>query len=387
MKNQLKNTNTAEEINKKLRILVVDDDFDDFYVVNRSLRENSDRYILTHSQNFEDAIIELESDYYDIAIIDYYINDRSAKELLHLIGKNRLKFPIIFLTGTDRRDVEREALDLGAFNFIDKNTFSTEILVRSIDFAIQRYRIEKQLQDTETANRAKSNFLAHMSHELRTPLNAIIGFSEVISGDMLELGMPAQYHEYSSLILNSGRHLLSLVNDLLDLSRIEGNHINMPFETFEVSEVIDNAIALNIKKANERGLTFEIDCSIESMFGDRRLITQVLVNLIANAVKFSHNERPITIRCDDIDNRTVLEVQDYGIGIREHEIEKALSPFQQTESSFYCQGEGNGLGLAISKSLVEAHHGSLNLMSQFGAGTTVRMSFPNEPAVQKTIYA
>lgn len=381
------NNKTRSLTMKTLNVLIVDDDFEDFFSVKRVLERSGRLYQVTHVADFEQAQQKLICGDYHVALLDFHIGKYSADELIRSIGPENLRLPVIFLTGQDSQSVKKSALDLGAFDFIDKLELGPEIISRSIDFAIQRYSIEARLRDSEArlidairdaeeANHAKSHFLAQMSHELRTPLNAIIGFSEVLSNDILNIGFPEQYREYSSLINSSGQHLLSLVNDLLDIAKIESGNAPLEKKVLNPKLIVDDAIALNRRAAEENGVIVHPQITTQRVFADKRALMQVLVNLMSNAIKFSHPSGVVEIRCAEVGGETVFEVQDYGVGIRQEEIEKAISPFEQTESSSYCQGKSTGLGLSISKSLVELHDGALELASEHGKGTTVSIALP-----------
>lgn len=219
--------------NKKLvRVLVIDDDPSDFYAVDRMIRQSNDhRYELVHIDNFDEGCSALKHGDYAVALIDYHLGNRFGVEILSAI-EGHLDLPVVMLTGSNDRAVEAAALKAGAFDFIDKNAMTSATLVRSLEFAINRFAIEQQIRENqerlkrdcenaEAAHFSKSEFLEFLGNELRTPLNAILGFSRVMKEDSLSAGMPEVYQTYSKTIHESGSQLSKLIDDLLDLSKTD----------------------------------------------------------------------------------------------------------------------------------------------------------------------
>ena len=239
----------------------------------------------------------------------------------------------------------------------------------------------------EFANRAKSEFLANMSHELRTPLNAIIGFSDMIRRQMLgPVGNP-KYLEYVNDINASGVHLLELINDILDLSKIETGKTELYEENIDVSRVLMSCLTLVKERAEEAGVLIESDAAsnLPALYVDERKFKQILINLLSNAIKFTPAGGKVTIRTwFHSDDGYVFQFADTGIGIALADIPKALTPFQQIDSALNRKYEGSGLGLPLSKTLAELHGGSLGLQSEVGVGTTVTVRFPAERVVSET---
>ena len=234
-------------------------------------------------------------------------------------------------------------------------------------------------EEAETASRAKSSFLAHMSHELRTPLNAIIGFSEVIAREVLGPIGNAQYHEYASHIHSSGGHLLSLINDLLDLSKIEAGKLELYEEQVALPALLQRCVVFvgEPLRANDLRLNMEIDPDLAIVLCDERKLKQVVVNLLSNAVKFTPAGGCITLAAArDGANDLVIRVADTGIGIAAEHIAQVMMPFGQVDGALSREHRGTGLGLPLAKDLIELHGGSLTLESQPGAGTTVTIRLP-----------
>ncbi len=241
----------------------------------------------------------------------------------------------------------------------------------------------KVLKETaEAANKAKSDFLASMSHEFRTPLNAIIGFSELVSTG---LGGPLtdQQKKYVTHIFTSGQHLLSLVNDVLDLSKVEAGKMELEMNAFNINKLIEDSIALFKEKAYKQSLqmTFEIAQGLDTGIGDERKIKQVLFNLLGNAVKFTPDGGRIHVEVTVTDDKNVLRysVSDSGIGISTEDKNKLFKPFQQGDTRLTRKYKGTGLGLSLCKKLVELHGGRIWVESEIGKGSNFIFVMPMRP--------
>ncbi len=249
----------------------------------------------------------------------------------------------------------------------------------------RKYEAEKVR--AEGANQAKSEFLANMSHELRTPLNAINGFSEIMLAEMYGPLGDRRYRDYAKDILDSGQHLLALINDILDMSKIEAGKMNLRFEPVSLQEVAEDAARLVRNRAEGAGLTLTLEFpDLPEVEADYRALKQVLLNLLSNAVKFTPRGGRITIRAGLAEgppgDRVRIGVQDTGIGISAEDLARLAQPFEQIESQQSKTQQGTGLGLALTKSLVEMHGGRLELASAPGQGTTAAVVLPvRQPSV------
>ncbi|HYM72530.1 MAG TPA: ATP-binding protein [Stellaceae bacterium] len=233
----------------------------------------------------------------------------------------------------------------------------------------------------ELANRAKSDFLANMSHELRTPLNAIIGFSEILSGEYLGPLKNVRYLEYSHDIHSSGLHLLSIINDVLDMSKIEAGKLDINEEEIAVEPLLAGSVRMVRERARKQRLELALNVADpdHTIVADERALKQCLLNLLSNAIKFSRVGGHILVEATiDAENRTVLTIADEGIGMNEEELERALQPFGQAQSSTTRTYGGTGLGLPITQGLIEAHGGTLTIDSRPGQGTRVSIVLPPE---------
>ncbi len=241
----------------------------------------------------------------------------------------------------------------------------------------QRWR--DAMKKAEAANHAKSAFLANMSHELRTPLNAIIGFSEMIADEKLgPVGAP-RYAEYAGDICNSGRHLLGIINEILDISKIEAGKVQLSEENVDLSEVIGSCVTLVSDLAAERGIAIRYDPteSLPEVRGDKVKLRQIVLNLLSNAIKFTPGGGAVTVRAGgDAQQGLEVAISDSGIGMTAAQIDIALTPFGQVDSELSRKFDGVGLGLPLTKAMVELHGGSLEVTSEVGVGTTVTIHLP-----------
>jgi two-component system cell cycle sensor histidine kinase PleC len=247
-------------------------------------------------------------------------------------------------------------------------------------------QLSHALKAETRANAAKSDFLALMSHELRTPLNAIIGFSEVLGTEMLgPIGHP-RYREYANDVHGAGRHLLALINDILDLSKAAAGKFELACEEIAPADIVAECLRLTRGKAHEGGLrlTSELAPGLPNLVVDRLRFKQALLNLCSNAIKFTPPGGTVHVSADTADDGGfVLKVADTGIGMTPEQIPVALEPFRQVASPFARNAEGTGLGLALVKSLIECHDGRLEIESALHKGTTVRLILPLKRTIRR----
>jgi PAS domain S-box-containing protein len=235
-------------------------------------------------------------------------------------------------------------------------------------------------EEAEYANRAKTEFLANMSHELRTPLNSIIGFSDILANQLFGPIENPRYREYIKDINDAGKDLLHLINDILDIARIERGRLNLNERTIDVPKLLTSCYRLVLGRANENGLrlAMQVRDDLPALFADELRVKQMLLNLLSNAIKFTPAGGSVTVGADiDSENRFVFTITDTGIGIAEKDMGTALAVFGQVDGRLTRQYEGAGLGLPLSKSLVALHGGDMTLESRPGAGTTVTIRFPS----------
>ena len=273
----------------------------------------------------------------------------------------------------------------------EKRLKATVVDLRSSQQALERQteqlaylaeRYAEQKDRAEEANHAKSSFLANMSHELRTPLNAIIGFSEMMESGMFGPLGDAKYLEYCRDISESGRYLLDVINDILDMSKIEAGRTTLAFETFDLDPFLADIMRLVAARVDEKRLTVksEIEPAIR-LRADRRTIKQIVINLLSNAVKFTPDGGRLTVRARIVGGNVNIAIEDTGIGIPKDALKNLGRPFEQVESQLTKTHRGSGLGLAIAKSLAELHGGAMRIRSALGVGTIVMVRLPIDAAI------
>ena len=274
-----------------------------------------------------------------------------------------------------------------------KDELETRVADRTLELTMeinQRDRMEKELlrskAEVEYANRAKTEFLAHMSHELRTPLNAILGFAEVVRDTDASRAKPEQIKQYVQYIYDSGSHLLTLINDLLDISRIEVGAIALEIQTVDLRETIESCLTIVSERASKAGLHLvpDLQDDLDMIEADPTRLRQILLNLMINAVKFTPRGGTVGLQVRRLkDGEVEFIVKDTGVGIAPEDMSRIMEPFSQARHSHVAKNEGTGLGLPLAKAFAELHGGSLRLESAVGKGTSARVIIPASPPAQE----
>jgi cell cycle sensor histidine kinase DivJ len=253
------------------------------------------------------------------------------------------------------------------------------------DRKLHEGEVLKARDAAESASRAKTQFLANMSHELRTPLNAIIGFSEILTRELFGTLGDERYNEYSRLIYESGEHLLNVVNEILDMSKIEAGKFTIVAEHFDVGELVTSCCQIMTHQAEQKKIHLEMKVAdkLPELVADKRACKQMLLNLLSNAIKFTDEGGHVSVSASCVGDTMEIAVADSGIGISEQDLPKLGNPFVQAEASYDRNYEGTGLGLSVVKGLARLHGGSLDIQSEPGTGTVVTIRLPVEGAADE----
>ena len=249
--------------------------------------------------------------------------------------------------------------------------------------------LTKALDAAAAASQAKSQFLATMSHELRTPLNAIIGFSELLKGELFGPIGDARYKGYVNDVHRSGKHLLSLVNDVLDFSKIDAGHLTLQEDQIEIRETLATSLRMVAGQADSNGVAIEQEIArdLPILRADERRVRQILLNRLSNAVKFTPRGGTVRLIAFVDEREFVVQVADTGIGMAKEDIPRALERFGQLDSDLNRKYEGTGLGLPLTKKLAELHGGRLEIESELCVGTKVTVAFPAERLIEQSAAA
>ena len=374
-----------------IRIVHVDDDLIEHTLVRKQLSslEHLD-FEITAIESFPEALACLMGASFDIGLIDYHLGAYDGLKLIGKLGGRLCPTPLVVLTGRGDYSIDVEATNAGAFDYLDKNELTPALLERTIRNVRVQHETEQQLRESESllrqakteaesANRAKSEFLARMSHDLRTPLNAILGFSELIQKQCLGPIGKKKYLSYAGDIHESGQILLSMINDILDLSKVEAGN----FELHETDIVIDDLISTVLKLVEpSAGLaTLSVRANLGKnlplLRADLQMVERMLFNLLSNSLKFTPAGGQIVIHAEASEDGLRLTVEDNGIGIAPNKIEQIQEPFAQLSDSLE-PSSGTGLGLAIIRTFIEMHGGTLSVKSELGSGTRAILAFPTQ---------
>ncbi len=256
-----------------------------------------------------------------------------------------------------------------------------KIFLLSIEDITQRKEFEQKLKkhatEIEIANKSKSYFLANMSHELRTPLNAIIGFSELLKDEMVGSITPKQ-KSFINDIFSSGKHLLSLLNDILDISKIEAGKMTLDIEKIDIPLLFESSLSIVKEKAFAHNIRLNLDIKegVDQIYVDTRKLKQIIYNLLSNAVRFTADGGIVFIKVKKVSDLLEFSVEDTGIGISKENIENLFQPFEQLDNSINKKYEGTGLGLSLVKRLVKLHGGSVEVKSELGKGSCFTVRIP-----------
>ncbi|MHC5861060.1 ATP-binding response regulator [Nostoc sp.] len=394
-----------------LKILVVDDDKVDRIAIRSALTKAGVPIELAEVGDGNEAFSALSTTVYHCVFLDYRLPDQDGLTLIQQLRSSEIKVPLVVLTDQGDEQITLQLLKAGATDYLSKSRISPETLSQVLRSAIRIYQAEmqadlasQQLRETHEelisknqelerqqqqiqmqnfklleASRLKSLFLATMSHELRTPMNAIIGFSQVLLRPKFGQ-LTHQQRDMVERILNNGKHLLMLLNEVLDFSKLEGGGLDLKAEIFNISKVINLAVSeiRSLAEAKNLSLLVKTDLQNPLVFNDPVRIKQILINLLSNAIKFTEFGE-IWVEVKELPaNRVVIIVQDTGVGIAPKDFKHIFEAFRQVDQTITRKYPGTGLGLAIIDSLVRMMGGKIFLESKLGVGSMFKIELPRQ---------
>jgi signal transduction histidine kinase len=387
-----------------VHILLIEDNPADARLTRELLREADNlEFDLVHAETLASGLAYFKDRAFDAVFLDLSLSDSSGVESIKKVTDTNPAVPIIVLSGLMDESVALAALHQGAQDYLIKGQGDGYLIGRTIRYAIERKRVESMLieakEAAESADRAKSEFLANMSHELRTPLNAIIGFSSMMEMEELgPLGHPS-YKGYAEDIRGSGCHLLEVINDILDLSKISIGGFKIDPEPTSVRAMIEYCVHMVHMRARAAGLEIIIDVSsnVPQLFVDELMIKRVLLNLLSNSIKFTPKGHVRVAAWVAPDDGISMSVEDTGIGIAASDLPRLMRPFVQIDGALARKYEGTGLGLSLVKAAIDLHGGQVEMASELGVGTKMMLRFPADrtmaapparnPAASRVEYA
>jgi signal transduction histidine kinase len=395
-----------------LKILVVDDDEIDRMAVRRALIKAGVQMELSEVGDGNSAIAILKDNLYDCVFLDYRLPDQDGLALIQQLRALEVKVPLVVLTGQGDEQIAVDLMKAGATDYLSKSRLSGEILAQVLRYSIRVYRAEMQAESANQqlrnsnellksqnqelelqrqqiqlqniklleVSRLKSQFLASMSHELRTPMNAIIGFSQLLLRPKIIGELNHKQHDLMERILNNGKHLLMLLNEILDFSQIETGKLDLKPEIFDLSKVINTTVLEMRSLAETKNLSLLVNDELHNpiVFNDPHRIRQIVTNLLSNAIKFTESGS-ITVETREIaTNKVAIAVRDTGIGIAVKDIKNIFEAFRQVDQTTTRKYPGTGLGLAIIDSLVQMMGGKIIVESQLGEGSIFEIELPRQ---------
>ncbi|MBI1777367.1 MAG: response regulator [Proteobacteria bacterium] len=375
---------------KQASILIVDDDALVRSIMRASLED--DGYAVTEASDGEEAYRLCQEQSPNLLVVDLVMPRMDGFELCRQLRQlpQWAYVPILMATGLDDLHSITRAYEVGATDFIAK-PIQWVILSHRVRYLLRassafdelrqnQERLLTAVAAAETANRAKTEFLANMSHELRTPLNAIIGFASMIRAGMNGKATP-KHTEYAGYITDSGEHLLAIISDILDITKAESNRLVLSEEAVEIAGVVSLSSSIVREMAEKAQVTYsvEIEETLPQFYGDAAKLRQILINLLSNAIKFTPAGGTVALKvARDAEGRLQIRIEDSGIGIEAEKLQIVLTPFGQLDTSLVRRFGGIGLGLPLTKRLVELHGGTMDIKSAPGAGTVVTARIPGE---------
>lgn len=379
-------------LKRSLRCAIVDDDPSDILLLKTFIQKaTSGQCVFEEYHDYDSALFALDNTDINIAFIDLNIDGADGLELItHTISRNT-NFPIVVVSALAGDDIQDATIRAGAYDFLPKDDVNENTVKRTMRHVLASFRRNQDLQKTAEQERycssIKSSFLACMSHDLRTPLNAIIGFADVLHTSAVGPNTHENTKEYTGIIGDSARHLLEIINMILDLSKIEEGKFTLDCKWMDLSEFVHDQVKFLQPITKEKSIFVNTHTNHRGrlLLADERALRQIFINIFSNAVKFSEEKSKINILTSIHDGQISITISDSGVGMTVSEAKHSVMPFGQVTRNPELARQGTGLGLAIVKGLAEAHGGELKISSRKGIGTRVSVTFPRSRVSQPSV--
>ena len=363
-------------------VLLIEDDEEDYILLKKVLSKVPYvRYEVIWEQGFVEGLAHMQREDHDLCLVDYRLGANSGIDLLKEARQEGYRRPIIVLTGASGDDIDIQALQAGADDYITKEMLQGDLLHRLIRYAIERRKVEQErerlvreqiIRDEREARRKE--FTSMVVHELKTPLSSLKGYSQLI-GRRCERADDKQGMDLAARMDSQVVRLTSLIDDLLDINRMEGGKLQLRESEFAFDELVDEVVT-DLQLTTEQPQIVREGSTGATIWGDRERISQVLTNLLTNAIKYAPESETILVKLATDTQSVMACVQDFGPGIPKEYQSRIFEPFYRVEQMSIASPKGLGLGLAIAADLIERHHGRLWVESEEGEGATFCFTLP-----------
>ena len=370
---------------KLLRILLVDDDEDDVILFKSIIKKiPEDGFTVDWVENYDQAYEQISKDQHDVYVIDYRLGAESGAQLLRDFDVATRRQPFIMLTGAADGQLEKEAMRLGAADYLVKGSFDDQLLSRVLRYSIQRKVMEAQrIEHLLEVNRSKDEFIAVASHELRTPATAVKQYMGMViqgfAGDLND-----NQKQFLDQAYESNERQLRIIDDILRVARLDLDKLSLNKSKVDIA-AIAHGVASDIKpltKKRKQNLTFIAPKSPLWVKGDELYLRMALANIVDNASKYSHEDGEIKIELTQSQNEIQIEISDSGVGISEDDLDKLFVKFSRIHNPLSIERGGTGLGLYWSREIMQIHHGDISVSSAIDKGTTFTISLPALKAIK-----
>lgn len=369
----------TEQKYSPIKVLLVDDDEDDTLIIKKMFSNTgTDMYVFDSMSTYEEALEAINTNQYDIYLVDYRLGRHSGLDLLKEVSASNRKEPFIILTGANSKTVENRAMKMGVADYLVKGKFDIELLSRVIRYSLQRKTMEAQrIQELIDMNKSKDEFISLASHQLRTPATAVKQYVGMIlqgfTGDVTE-----QQREYLESAYNSNERQLKIVNAILGIARLDLKKIRLNLSEVDIRETIDDVIDDVKPEADERKqrIIFERPSRPVLIEIDKIYLSMAINNILDNAVKYSPNKTDIEISIESTSSCLKVNIKDHGVGIHKHDQKKLFKKFSRIDNPLSVAANGTGVGLYWSHEVVKMHNGRILVDSLYGKSTTFSIELP-----------